>query len=216
MGGFSILHRGDEELALLARGLRRIAGVDEAGRGPLAGPVVAAAVVFGSAIPEGIDDSKKLTAQKRERLYDEITAGADVGIAIVSPATIDRINILRASLEAMRMAVEALAAPPDHILVDGRDCPNCVHDMTALIGGDARSLSIAAASIVAKVTRDRIMETLCPRFPEYGFSSHKGYPTPTHRETLLRLGPLEHHRRSFAPVTAQVLSVSRKDTEYLR
>src|SRR5690606_20726421 len=122
MGGFSILHRGEEEQALLARGVRRLAGVDEAGRGPLAGPVVAAAVVFHAAVPDGIDDSKKLTARQRALLHDEIVAGADVGIAILSPATIDRLNILRASLEAMRRAVLALTAPPDHILVDGRDC----------------------------------------------------------------------------------------------
>ncbi|MCB1476732.1 MAG: ribonuclease HII [Rhodobiaceae bacterium] len=216
MGGFSEMHRGTEEQALLARGVRRIAGVDEAGRGPLAGPVVAAAVVFGDRAPAGINDSKKLTARRREKLHDEILFGADVGIAIVSPATIDRLNILRASLEAMRMAVAALAAPPEHILVDGRDCPECPHDMTALIGGDARSLSIAAASIIAKVTRDRIMEALCPRYPDYGFSRHKGYPTAAHRQTLATRGVLDHHRRSFGPVRACLGEAAAKDTEYLR
>jgi ribonuclease HII len=184
------------------RGARLVAGVDEAGRGPLAGPVVAAAVVFTTKrVPEGIDDSKALAAEVRERLYDEIIAVATVSVAVASRARIDRMNILRASLWAMSRAIAGLTCRPDHILVDGRDLPPglpCPGE--ALIDGDARSVSIAAASIIAKVTRDRLMARLGLAFPDYGFARHKGYGTAAHLDALGRHGPCPHHRRSFAPV----------------
>ena len=189
------------EAAAIARGLTRVAGVDEAGRGPLAGPVVAAAVILDPArIPPGLDDSKRLTAPARDRLFDAIRAVAQVGIGQASVAEIDTLNILRASHVAMARALAALG-PVDHALIDGnlipRDLPCAAQ---AVIKGDARCLSVAAASIIAKVTRDRIMVDLAQQFPGYGWDANAGYPTKSHREALQNLGPTPHHRRSFAPV----------------
>lgn len=181
-----------------------VAGIDEAGRGPLAGPVVAAAVLFPSGThPIGLDDSKALSAAARERLFEEILATGSVGIASVGPEGIDRLNIRGATLLAMRRAVLALAQRPAHALVDGRDVPpDLPCPATAVIGGDARSVSIAAASIVAKVVRDRMMAQLALAHPGYGFERHMGYGTAAHLDALRRLGPTIHHRRSFAPVRA--------------
>jgi len=192
------------EAALMENGFSRIAGVDEAGRGPLAGPVVAAAVVLDAdAIPSGLADSKVLSAAARERLYDAICASADLAIAFASAATIDRINIRMASLDAMRRAVLGLGMAADAALIDGRDVPaGLTLRADAVIGGDARSLSVAAASIIAKVTRDRLMARCEPIFAGYGLAAHKGYPTAAHREALTRLGPTRLHRKTFAPVKA--------------
>lgn len=183
-------------------GAHFVAGLDEAGRGPLAGPVVAAAVVFdGRDYPDGLDDSKKLSATKRQRLYDIIVNSAHVSVAMASAARIDDMNILRASLWAMSRALAGLPCRPDHALVDGRDLPpglRCTGE--AIIGGDALSASIAAASIVAKVTRDALMKAVGTAYPGYGFERHMGYGTAMHLEALGRRGPCPHHRRSFAPV----------------
>jgi len=191
------------EQALIARGVWPVAGCDEAGRGPLAGPVVAAAVILDpDRIPEGIDDSKRLTAERRDRLFEEICATAAVSVAIASPARIDRDNILRASLWALKRAVQALPEAPRHVFVDGRDRLDIPCECEAVIGGDGLVLSIAAASIVAKVTRDRLMCALAQDCPGYGFERHKGYGVPDHLEALSRLGPSIHHRSFFAPVAA--------------
>jgi ribonuclease HII len=191
------------ERALLKHGVWPIAGCDEAGRGPLAGPVVAAAVILDpKRIPKGIDDSKRLTAEQREKLFDKICATAQFAVAIASPARIDRDNILRASLWALRRAVEALPEAPRHVFVDGRDKIAVPCDCEAVIGGDGIVMSIAAASIIAKVTRDRLMCALAQECPGYGFESHKGYAVPEHLEALDRLGPSIHHRSLFAPVVA--------------
>ncbi|MBQ1203289.1 MAG: ribonuclease HII [Loktanella sp.] len=190
------------ELLAQSRGFARIAGVDEVGRGPLAGPVVAAAVVLDPvSIPAGLNDSKKLSLSRRDALFDQIMACADVSIAQASVAEIDSHNILRASHIAMMRAIGGLATPPDHVLVDGNLLPR---DLTlsaeALVKGDARSLSIAAASIVAKVWRDRHMVDLGQQFPGYGWEGNAGYPTAAHKSALVRLGVTPHHRRSFRPV----------------
>lgn len=179
-----------------------MAGVDEAGRGPLAGPVVAAAVILDPAHPiDGLDDSKRLAAPRREALYDEISQRAQaVAVAAVEPDEIDALNILGATLAAMQRAVAGLVPGPTRVLVDGDRCPELAVPARALIGGDALEPAIAAASIVAKVERDRLMVALDARFPGYGFAAHKGYTTPMHLEALLRLGPCRLHRRSFAPV----------------
>jgi ribonuclease HII len=191
------------ELALHSRGLLRIAGIDEAGRGPLAGPVAAAAVIlppdFSAA---GLDDSKKISARKREALFEILTTDPQViwAVATADHAEIDRLNILRATHLAMRRATEALSEIPDHCLIDGlpvRDFP-LPHD--GIVKGDGKSLSIAAASIIAKVTRDRIMRDLDQEFPQFGFAKHQGYGTKTHLEALRTHGPCRHHRRSFRPV----------------
>jgi len=190
------------ERDLWEAGVTRVAGVDEAGVGPLAGPVVAAAVVFapGAAL-RGVDDSKRLTPTRRTALEAEIRALAlGVGVGIVDVSDIDRLNIYRAALEAMRRAVLALPVSPDHVLVDARRIPDITAPQTALVHGDARSFSIAAASIVAKVTRDRLMHDLDARYPEYGFRAHMGYGTPQHLAAIDRHGPCPAHRRSFAPV----------------
>lgn len=181
-----------------------VAGIDEAGRGPLAGPVVAAAVILDKrAIPDGLDDSKKLTAERREALFEELCGTAEIAVAVVSALRIDRINILQASLAAMREALAALSTRPACALVDGRDVPaGLLCHGEAVIGGDGRSLSVAAASVVAKVTRDRMMRAHAAHYPGYGFESHVGYGTPAHLEALARLGPCPLHRRSFAPVAA--------------
>ena len=189
------------------RGATLIAGVDEAGRGPLAGPVVTAAVIFdGRRFPNDLNDSKRLPAAERERLYGEIMATGTVSIAIASRARIDRMNILRASLWAMSRAIAGLARAPDHVLVDGNMLPpglTCTAE--PIVGGDGLSVSIAAASIIAKVTRDRLMANVGRAFPGYGFEDHKGYSTPNHFEALRAHGPCPHHRQSFAPVREQQL-----------
>src|SRR6516225_8245923 len=191
------------ERALIKRGVWPIAGCDEAGRGPLAGPVVAAAVVLDpDRIPKGIDDSKRLTAEKREELFDKICATASFAVAFASPARIDRDNILRASLWALARAVRALPQAPQHVFVDGRDRLVLPCECEAVIGGDGIVASIAAASIIAKVTRDRLMCALAQDCPGYGFEQHKGYAVPEHLEALDRLGPSAHHRSFFAPVIA--------------
>jgi ribonuclease HII len=191
------------ERALIKRGVWPIAGCDEAGRGPLAGPVVAAAVVLDpKRIPKGIDDSKRLTAERREELFEEICATSSFAVAFASTARIDRDNILRASLWALARAVAALPEPPKHVFVDGRDRLATPCDCDAVIGGDGLVMSIAAASIIAKVTRDRLMRALALDCPGYGFETHKGYAVPEHLEALDRLGPSAHHRRFFAPVVA--------------
>lgn len=179
-----------------------IAGVDEVGRGPLAGEVVAAAVILDPARPiDGLNDSKKLTVRQRERLHDEILDKALChALGRASVAEIDSINILQASLLAMSRAVDALSQEPGFIYVDGLHCPRWRFRSAALVNGDARMACIAAASIVAKVTRDREMATLDALYPGYGFAAHKGYPTPVHLQALQALGPCEIHRRSFKPV----------------
>ena len=190
------------DTALYEAGYRLIAGVDEAGRGPLAGPVVAAAVTFLSDTSIlGIDDSKKLTESRREFLYEEIQQkAAGYGVGIVDREVIDDINILRASLEAMRLAILKLPIQPDFLLIDGLYLPDIDLPMQALPHGDSLSASIAAASIIAKVTRDRIMRKLDRMYPQYGFSRNKGYPTPQHLAALDKFGPCKIHRRSFGPV----------------
>ncbi|MCC8968316.1 ribonuclease HII [Bradyrhizobium sp. Pear76] len=191
------------ERALIKRGVWPVAGCDEAGRGPLAGPVVAAAVVLDpNRIPKGLDDSKRLTAERREELFEEICATAAFSVAVASPARIDRDNILRASLWALARAVHALPEMPKHVFVDGRDKLATPCDCDAVIGGDGIVASIAAASIIAKVTRDRLMCALALDCPGYGFEQHKGYGVPEHLEALDRLGPSTHHRSFFAPVVA--------------
>lgn len=191
------------ERALIKRGVWPVAGCDEAGRGPLAGPVVAAAVILDpDRIPRGIDDSKRLTAEEREKLFDKICATAQVSVAVASRSRIDRDNILRASLWALKRAVVALPDAPRHVFVDGRDRLDTACDCEAVIGGDGIVLSIAAASIIAKVTRDRLMCALAQDCPGYGFEQHKGYAVPEHLDALDRLGPTVHHRSFFAPVAA--------------
>lgn len=187
----------------MQRGVWPVAGCDEVGRGPLAGPVVAAAVVLDpKRIPKGIDDSKRLTAARREELFEEIVATASFGVACAPIARIDRDNILRASLWALARAVHALPDAPKHVFVDGRDRIEIACECEPVIGGDGLVLSIAAASIVAKVTRDRLMCKLAQDCPGYGFETHKGYAVPGHLEALGRLGPSPHHRSFFAPVVA--------------
>ena len=189
------------ERAALDRGVWPVAGCDEAGRGPLAGPVVAAAVILDpDAIPDGLDDSKKLDRAARERLFDQICQSAEVAVAFAPPARIDRDNILRASLWALSRAVASLPSRPQLVFVDGRDRIVAACDCQAVIGGDGLVASIAAASIVAKVTRDRLMMRLALTHPGYGFERNMGYGVPAHRAALETLGPTIHHRGSFAPV----------------
>jgi ribonuclease HII len=178
---------------------RVICGIDEAGRGPLAGPVCCAAVVLDpSARYDGLDDSKKLSERTRERLYGEIVGGCVAwGIAMVDNEKIDEINILAATMLGMRMAAERLSVVPEAALVDGNRAPECAVACRAVTGGDGKSACIAAASIIAKVTRDRFMRELAGRYPGYGFERHKGYPTKEHYAALAALGPTPYHRRSF-------------------
>jgi ribonuclease HII len=191
------------ERAAMNRGVFPVAGCDEAGRGPLAGPVVAAAVVLDpERIPRGLNDSKKLGREERERLYEKICATAQVAVAFGSIARIDRDNILQASLWALARAVRAFPVRPLLVFVVGRDKIDAGCDCQAVISGDALVVSIAAASIVAKVTRDRLMTRLGAAHPGYGFERHMGYSVPEHFEALEKLGPTIHHRRSFAPVSA--------------
>ena len=190
------------ETAAFARGLSRVAGVDEVGRGPLCGPVLAAAVRLDPArIPDGLNDSKKLTPRRRDVLFDAIMAVADVAVGEATVAEIDQMNILRASHVAMCRAVAGLAAAPDHLLIDGNMIPkDLAISAEAVVKGDSRSLSIAAASIVAKVLRDRIMVDLAQQHPGYGWERNAGYPTKDHLAALRNLGVTPHHRRSFKPV----------------
>jgi ribonuclease HII len=191
-----------EERAALARGFRTIAGIDEAGRGPLAGPVVAACVIlpFGEPLP-GVHDSKKLTPLQRDKAFDLIQERAvAVGVGIADHATIDKLNILRATHHAMRCAAAELSSRPEFVLIDGLPVQPFPILQKALVKGDSRSLSIAAASIIAKVTRDRLMVEYDALYPEYGFAAHKGYSAPLHLEKLEKHGPCPIHRRSFAPV----------------
>lgn len=191
------------EKRLSRLGYKFIAGIDEAGRGPLAGPVVAGAVILKDFdFKERIDDSKKLTAKLREKAYHEILRKAVVGIGVVDEKTIDRINIYQATIKAMKLAIKSLEVPPDYVIVDGRiklpsKCP-----VKCIIRGDSLSLSIAAASIVAKVSRDRLMVEYDKTFPQYGFARHKGYPTKMHKAALLAHNASPIHRRTFGPVKA--------------
>ena len=179
-----------------------VAGVDEVGRGPLAGPVYAAAVILDPArLPAGLDDSKKMSETRRDKAFDAImTSALAVGIGVASVEEIDRINILAATMLAMRRAVDRLSVAPVHALIDGNKVPAlpCLAD--AIVKGDSKVLSIAAASIIAKVTRDRVMSELDLAFPGYGWARNKGYGTADHMQALARLGPSVHHRTSFAPI----------------
>ena len=190
------------EESLMGQGDRLIAGVDEVGRGPLAGPVTAAAVILDpSNIPQGLNDSKKLSAKRRENLYDLILKSSTVAVAHVSVEEIDRINILQASLLAMRNAVAALRPQPAHLLIDGNRVPDPINiPAQPIVKGDGKSLSIAAASIVAKTVRDRLMTELSLQNPGYGWEKNAGYPSKQHILALERLGVTPHHRRSFRPV----------------
>ncbi len=193
------------ERALMRKGHALVAGVDEAGRGPLAGPVAAAAVILDPArVPKGLDDSKKLDPATREALYEVIVDTAlAVGFAFASAAEIDAINIRQATFLAMRRALAALAEVPAYVLIDGNDLPPClICEGETLIKGDGSSASIAAASIVAKVTRDRLMRRLCGLHPLYGFSRHVGYGTRDHLAALAAHGPCPAHRMTFAPLRA--------------
>lgn len=198
------------EDSLRAAGFLTIAGVDEAGRGPLAGPVVVAAVI----LPDGfshpkLNDSKKLTEKARERIFEELSIHPEVLSCVVEvdAPEIDRLNILRATHEGMRRAACGLVRSPDHVLIDGLPVHPFPRPQTALVGGDGRSLSIAAASVFAKVTRDRRMQVLDQEYPEYAFAKHKGYGTALHLERLRAYGPCPIHRRSFAPVTQALLLI---------
>jgi Ribonuclease HII len=200
----------EHEHRLWRQGIHPVAGVDEAGRGPLAGPVVAAAVILPQKIRlPGLDDSKKLTARAREDFYRRLTENPDVvwAVAVRDADVIDRINILRACHEAMAEAVRSLATPAVHALIDGLPVRDFVVAQTALIGGDGLSRSIAAASVIAKVTRDRLMARHCEEWPVYGFSRHKGYATPEHLDSLARHGPCPIHRRTFSPVAQMALDL---------
>ncbi len=196
-----------DQLGLPWRGPGLVAGVDEAGRGPLAGPVVAAAVMLDDLHPvKGLADSKALSPRRRERLYDEIRARAlCCSVAEASVQEIDRLNILQATLLAMRRAVEGLRLPPHVVLVDGNRVPVLKVPVHAVVKGDARVQAIAAASILAKVHRDRLCLALHERYPQYGFAAHKGYPTLEHLQALRTHGACDEHRRSFAPVRQSVV-----------
>lgn len=189
------------EEALIARGLGPVAGVDEAGRGPLAGPVMVAACILDPAhIPAGLNDSKKLTAARREKLFDEILKSAHCAIVSVSAREIDATNIRVATLKGMTQAVEMLAVQPRSVLIDGRDVPKLPCFGEAVIKGDALSLSIAAASILAKVMRDRLMTRADQHWPAYGFAAHAGYGTAQHIDAISRYGATPIHRKTFAPL----------------
>ncbi len=200
------------ERTLIARGVSLIAGVDEAGRGPLAGPVVAAAVIFPTewieaGLPaelEGLNDSKQLTAAQREEFFAILTAHPAIrhGVARCDAETIDAVNILQATHRAMNQALAQLRPKPAHVLVDGLRVHSLLFPQTPLVKGDSLSYSIAAASVIAKVRRDRVMAEFDRAFPDYGFAEHKGYGTPRHLAALAKLGPCPIHRRSFAPMRA--------------
>ena len=205
------------ESAAWRRGITRLAGVDEAGRGPLAGPVVAAAVVLspGTRIA-GVDDSKRVAPEERERLFEIIRERAQgVGVAVVDHVTIDRINILEATRLAMVQALGALAVEPELVLTDFVAVPGLRCPQRNLVEGDRRSASVAAASIVAKVTRDRLMEAADRDWPLYGFARHKGYATLEHRDALERHGPCPLHRRTFAGIWNQMVLFSRSELQWI-
>jgi ribonuclease HII len=186
----------------LASGHTLVCGIDEAGRGPWAGPVSAAAVILNpNNIPQGLNDSKKLNEAKREALYPQIIASSEVGIGLVSALEIDEINILQATYLAMQRAIANLKTKPTLALIDGNRAPKLFCATQSIIGGDAKSLSIAAASIIAKVSRDRIMCELDKAYPEYGFARHKGYGTAVHAAALAQYGPCTEHRKSFKPIS---------------
>jgi ribonuclease HII len=198
------------ERAAWNSGFTRVAGVDEAGRGPLAGPVVAGAILVDvdflkqeyNGLLSDLDDSKKLTEPKREAIYErlDLCDHVSIGVGIIESGVIDQMNILRATHAAMARAVAAIRLPVDHVLVDGLPVPGLPCPSTAIVRGDSRSISIAGASIVAKVVRDRIMRKLDKKYPQYGFAAHKGYGTRAHMSELFRYGPCPVHRRSFQPV----------------
>lgn len=187
------------EKALYDAGYKAVAGIDEAGRGPLAGPVAAACVILDPKnIPEGINDSKKLSEKKREKLFDEIMASAlAVACVMTDEKVIDEINILEATKLTMRKCVGEIKIKPDYILIDGNFTVGATENESSVIGGDAKSLSIAAASIIAKVTRDRYMKELDEEYPMYGFIKHKGYGTKAHVDAIRQFGPCKYHRKSF-------------------
>src|SRR3954467_3965618 len=198
------------EKKLRSTGISRIAGIDEAGRGALAGPVVAAAVI----LPEKfrhrrLNDSKQLLPERREEIYRELIGNGSIvwAVGVVDSVEIDAINILRATHKAMRAAITALQAQPDHVLIDGLPVSPFAWPQTAIVDGDCYSLSIAAASVIAKVTRDMMMRDFCARFPKYCFSQHKGYSTELHLTKLHELGPCEIHRRSFEPVAQPLVAL---------
>ncbi|MBB63822.1 MAG: ribonuclease HII [Waddliaceae bacterium] len=199
------------ESAAAANGFRVIAGVDEAGRGPLAGPVLAAACILPESIYlPGLDDSKKLSPAARERLFHQITndPSISVGVGIADHHLIDDINIYQATIQAMLRAVDALSPQADYLLVDGLQLPHPLIKGEKIIKGDSKSLSIAAASIIAKVTRDRMMLEYDAQWPEYGFAKHKGYGTAAHRKAIEELGPCPIHRMSFEPLKSMQLSTT--------
>lgn len=194
------------ERDFLRRGVWPVAGIDEAGRGPLAGPVAAAAVILDPKnLPRGLNDSKQLMPAERDGLYEQILRRAiAVGVAFSSAAEIDRLNIRQATFLAMRRALLALSLPPRHVLVDGNDQPpNLAAQAETIVKGDASIASIAAASIIAKVTRDRLMRRLCAHFPAYGFSRNAGYATEAHLAAIAQHGPCPYHRLSFSPFKAE-------------
>jgi ribonuclease HII len=198
------------EKVAYSNGFSYVAGIDEAGRGPLAGPVMAAAVILPAGLSIiGVDDSKKLTPDKREKLFEIIMAQAmSVGIGIVGPTEIDRINILQATLRAMLAAVQQLSPQPDYLLIDGISAINSAVPQKTIKKGDSLSLSIAAASIIAKVTRDRLMVEMDATYPGYGFAGHKGYGSAAHMEAIRRLGPSPIHRLTFGGVKEYVACTS--------
>jgi len=194
------------ERAVAGNGVSVIAGVDEAGRGPLAGPIVAAAVILGEAV-DGLNDSKLLDGSQREFLFEQLIEGPHrIGVGTVSHDTIDRRGLQWANYAAMATAVSELAPPPSFLLVDGFQIHGCPVPQKPVVKGDRRSLSIAAASIIAKVTRDRIMVDMAGRYPDYGFEQHKGYATAAHLEAIRKHGPCPIHRRSFAPLGSRLES----------
>ncbi|UCC45518.1 MAG: ribonuclease HII [Candidatus Zixiibacteriota bacterium] len=196
--GLSCLEEG-----LYAKGYQAVCGVDEVGRGPLAGPVVAAAVILPPGLViEGLDDSKRLSPQRRERVFERIVAlGLECAVGVVDQDYIDRVNIHRASLTAMCKAVKELKRAPDFVLVDGRHCiPNLSQPQLSIVRGDSLCDAISAASVIAKITRDRIMDRFEIQYPSFSFATHKGYPTPAHLRELKECGPCDIHRKSFKPV----------------
>jgi ribonuclease HII len=215
--GAKYWHRLGFERELWQRGTSHVAGVDEAGCGPLAGPVVAAAVLFPCSWLEtglhsklrGLNDSKQLTEEERERYFSIITTHSDInyGVGVVDVETIDQINILQAAHRAMNIALDQLRPPAQHVLVDGRPVKSLKVPHTPIVKGDCKSYSIAAASVLAKVTRDRLMVELDRQYPGYGFAEHKGYSTPQHLAAVRQLGPCIIHRRSFAPFQPQPMGL---------
>jgi len=196
------MHNAVDEWAQLRSQYSLIAGVDEVGRGPLIGNVVTAAVILDPLKPiSGLADSKKLTAKRRDALYEEIIQNAlAYSVAFATPQEIDEINILHATMLAMQRAVLQLTVLPEYVMIDGNRCPDIPFPCEAVVKGDSRVAEISAASIVAKVVRDREMEALDLAYPDYGFAKHKGYPTAAHMAALEKFGPLDMHRRSFKPV----------------